>query len=70
MAILCCSGKKCKMKNNCQRYNQKERADKNLVSDSLYTVCNKKNDYLWIMLETSCTNKKYIDIYKKRKAKI
>lgn len=67
MATLCCDGHKCRMKNNCERYILRKKAHKDLVS-RFYTFCNKKNDYKWIMLTKECKNKKYNEIYKKRKA--
>lgn len=65
MAILCCNGNKCKMKQNCQRYNLHEKANKALISD-FHTFCNKKNDYIWIMLEKDYKNKKMVNIYKEK----
>jgi hypothetical protein len=48
------------------RFLEKDKANEALLSD-FHTFCNKKNDYLWVMLDKNCKNKKMKDIYAKRK---
>jgi len=66
MLILYCDGNKCRIKNNCIRYNHPLKEKDPLKVSDFHSFCNKKNNYLWIYLDPRCQNKKYKDIYKER----
>jgi hypothetical protein len=69
MPVVFCNQKKCKMKKHCYRSNKKDKIKPSINID-FKNICNYKNDYLWIILESTCKNKKYINIYNERKFNI